>query len=115
MATRPLTIRAVDTAIRAVERGDKPSAILRDGRVPGLSLVVGRRTRSLATRVQGPLPGGGWSSGKRLPLGDSADMSIELARESALAAKRLIAEGLDPVVARKARRQANVEAGARRP
>ncbi len=112
MAIRPLTIRAVDTAIRAVERGDRPSAILRDGRVPGLALVVGKRKAHWQVEFKVPLPGGGWSSGKRLPLGDSADMSIEAAREAALAAKRQIAEGLDPVVARKARRQANVEAGA---
>ena len=115
MAIRPLTIRAVDTAIRAVERGDRPSAILRDGRVPGLALVVGRRTARWQVEYKMPLPGGGWSSGKRLPLGDFADVGIEAAREAALAAKRLIAEGLDPVVARRARRQGTSKPRRRRP
>ena len=85
---------------------------LRDDRVAGLSLVVGRRTARWHLGYKVPLPGGGWSGGRRLPLGDLADISVDSAREAALAAKRQIAEGLDPVAARKARRQANVEAAA---
>jgi hypothetical protein len=37
-----ITRGRIDAAMRAVDAGKQPSARLRDGRVPGLSLSVGR-------------------------------------------------------------------------
>jgi integrase len=100
--------------MRAVDAGSEATVSLRDPRVPGLSLTVGRRSARWAFSYKAPLPAGGWSSGRRLVLGDLAGMDVDEAREAALAAKAQVASGIDPVAAKRARRAANVEAAASR-
>jgi hypothetical protein len=78
-----LTAARIEAAMRRVDAGKAPSATLRDPRMPGLSLAIGRRTQRWAFEYKVPLPGGGWSGGKRLVLGDLASMDAEAARAAA--------------------------------
>lgn len=100
--------------MKMVDGGKSSRVTLRDTSVGGLALAVGRNTQRWTLEYKAPLPGGGWSGGKRLVLGDLATMDIEAARAVALAAKRQVAEGLDPAAAKRARRAVNVEASVSR-
>ena len=80
-----------------VPRG-RDKVVLRDSTVRGLSLVIGRATQRWCFEYKIPLPAGGWSGGRRLVLGDLADMDIETARAAALAAKKQVSAGIDPAV-----------------
>ena len=115
MTTKTAITKArVEAAFRAVDAGKHPTVTLRDPRVAGLALTVGRASARWTFSFKAPLPGGGWSGGKRLVLGDLDAMDLDAAREAAAAAKAQVAEGLDPAAAKRARRAANVEAAASR-
>ncbi|MEJ8573473.1 tyrosine-type recombinase/integrase [Microbaculum marinum] len=106
-----ITRRSIEAAMRTVDAGNSASVILRDDRVPGLSLAIGARSQRWRLDYKLPLPDGRWSAGKRLTLGDLAQMDINAARTAAGEAKAGIADGVDPVSAKRAKRQSNVEAG----
>lgn len=113
MARAPTITRArIEAAMAAIDAGKIRSGILRDPRVPGLALAVGRASARWTYDYKLRLPGGGWSAGKRLTLGDLAGMDLDAAREAAAAVKAQVAAGIDPQAAKAARRQANVEASA---
>jgi integrase len=80
--------------------------------MPGLSLLVGKTSARWRLDYKLPLPDGGWSGGKRLALGDLATVDVDAARDAAAAAKTQIANGVDPVSAKRAGRAANIEAAA---
>lgn len=107
-----ITVKAIEAATAKVDAGKAASVILRDRRVPGLSLAIGRASARWRLDYKLPLPGGGWSSGRRLALGDLAAMTLEEARDAAAEAKERIATGIDPVAAKKAQRKANIDASA---
>jgi integrase len=109
-----ITRSRIEAAMRAVDKGAEASVNLRDPRMPGLSLTIGRRSARWAYGYKAPLPGGGWSGGKRLVLGDLAAMDLDAAREAALAARTQVASGIDPVAAKRARRAANIDAATSR-
>ena len=108
-----LSRRTIESAMRKVD-GGMPSITMRDARLPGLSLAVGKASARWRLDYKLPIPGGRWSAGKRLVLGDLATMDIDAARDAAAAAKAQIATGVDPVAAKQARRQTNIEASASR-
>jgi integrase len=109
-----LSRRRIDAAMRVVDAGKSDKEVIRDTTVRGLALAIGKRTQRWVLEYKAPLPGGGWSGGRRLVLGGLADMDVEAAREAALAAKRVAATGVDPALAKRARRAINVESGVTR-
>ncbi len=113
-ASAPVTRARIEAGQRAVDAGREASVRLRDVRVPGLSIVVGRRSARWIFEYKAPLAGGGWTSGRRLALGDWPDMDVDAARQAAREAKADVAAGLDPALARRVQRLANVEAAASR-
>jgi hypothetical protein len=84
--------RLTDRAIRTLPDGEHL-----DGR--GLSLKVDKPARSWILRF--------WLHGRRrrMGLGSYPDVSLAMARERALAARRLVADGTDPIAARRAERR----------
>lgn len=107
-----ITVKAIETATAKVDAGKATSVVLRDRRVAGLSLAIGRTSQRWRLDYKTALADGGWSSGKRLALGDLATMTLDEARDAAVAAKEQVAAGIDPVAAKRAKRQANVQAAA---
>lgn len=107
-----ITKRTIEAARHDVARGKTASVVLRDARVAGLSLAVGRASERWRLDYKVPLPSGGWSAGKRLALGDLETMDLDAAREAAMEAKGKVAEGVDPAKAKKAARRVNIVASA---
>ena len=62
-ASVPISKAKIEAAQRSVDKG---TIRLRDARMPGLSVAVGRTTARWYVEYKAPLPGGGWTSGKRL-------------------------------------------------
>ena len=79
---------------------------------PGLKLVIGARSASwsVTSRPRGLDPEGRRHTIKTVVIGDASDLPPEAARLAAVAMKREILAGRDPVAARRQQRQQEVDA-----
>ena len=110
-ASIPISKAKIEAAQRSIDKG---TVRLRDARMPGLSVAVGRTSGRWYVEYKAPLPGGGWTSGKRLALGDWPGLDVDAARQAAAKAKADVAAGIDPALAKRVQRQTNIEAAASR-
>ena len=85
-AKTAITKARIEAAFRAVNDGKHPTVTLRDPRVPGLALTIGRASARWTFSFKAPLPGGGWS-GKAPGARRPDAMDLDAAREAATAAK----------------------------
>jgi integrase len=100
-----ITAKAITVARKAIDKGEVSNVVIKDA-TPGLSLAIGRRGSVWKLDYQLPLPGGGWSSGKRMTLGNLEDMDLDAARAAARLARADIKAGLDPAQLKNVKRAA---------
>jgi integrase len=103
MPARSLT----DAEVRAMRAEGDQRLVVYDAKARGLCLRVTARTRSWSF-IYRPKTGG---KQRRYTIGDYPAWSLAQARDKALALRRMVQDGGDPVAASKARREALTVAG----